>query len=491
MYFPSAHFRRWPRAVWIGCVLLAIPSLTKAQQDPGPRGGSAAAGGPFPGLNALEQSFFADASLRFQEVQSVTGSIPGEPSAGLGPTFNANSCAVCHAQPAVGGSSPGLKSPQSPLPNPQISLATLDGATNVVPPFITAEGPVREARFIATSHRLRAPLDGGVHGLYTVAGRTDAGGCDLPQPDFADELAHHNVVFRIPTPLYGLGLVEATPDSVLLANLAAQQAAKAALRIRGRFNTSGNDGTITRFGWKAQNKSLVVFSGEAYNVEQGVSNEVFPNERAASPGCVFNTSPEDATVLEQGGSTTGTAAQMSSDVVNFAAFIRLSAPPAPAALSASAQRGVQLFGSVGCSLCHSPTLSTGSSLYTGMSNYTYHPFSDFALHHMGSTLADGVNQGAAEADEFRTAPLWGVGQRLFFLHDGRTSDLLAAIRAHASPAAVCDSNSNAEAFRANGLEFLPAVQSQSCGSEANGVVANFNRLSPQDQQAILDFLRSL
>ena len=126
-----------------------------------------------------------------------------------------------------------------------------------------------------------------------------------------------------------------------------------------------------------------------------------------------------------------------------------------------------------------------------MSNYTYHPFSDFALHHMGSALADGVSQGGAGPDEFRTAPLWGVGQRRYFLHDGRTSDLLEAIRAHSSPGNVCSLTMAIERFRANGVNFLPAVQSESCGSEANGVIRNFEKLSPADQQSILDFLRSL
>jgi CxxC motif-containing protein (DUF1111 family) len=97
-----------------------------------------------------------------------------------------------------------------------------------------------------------------------------------------------------------------------------------------------------------------------------------------------------------------------------------------------------------------------------MGNLTYHPFSDFALHHMGSGLADGVNQGAAGPDQFRTSPLWGVGQRLFFLHDGRTASLVTAIAAHASP-----------------------------GSEANQVISNFNLLPVSDRQAIINYLRSL
>jgi CxxC motif-containing protein (DUF1111 family) len=471
----------------------ALPTITRAQQDPGPRGGPAAAGSPFPTLNGNEQAFFNQALARFAEVDSVSGTIPGEAGVGLGPTFNANSCVLCHAQPAPGGSSPGLNSPQNPVANPQVALATLDNATNTVPPFITANGPVREARFIAVSNQLFAALDGGVHGLYTIAGRTDANGCTLAQPNFVQQLANNNVIFRIPTPLFGLGLVENTPDSVLQTNLAANQGAKGALGIGGRLNTTGNDGTVTRFGWKAQNKSLLIFASEAYNVEQGVSNEGFTNERSAVSGCVFNTTPEDSSNITnpKNGSTEGTVSEMSSDVVNFAAFARLTAPPTPAAQSPSAQNGAKLFNSVGCVLCHSSSLTTAASPFTGMSNVTYHPYSDFALHHMGSNLADGINQGTAGPDEFRTAPLWGVGQRLFFLHDGRTSDLLQAIRAHMSPGNTCVINATYEQFLANGVYFQPFVQGFVCGSEANATITNFKLLSPSQQQDLLNFLRSL
>ena len=422
-----------------------------AQHDPGPRAGDAAAGGVLPGLSQELQSFFNDARVDFMEVDSVSGTISGEEGSGLGPTFNGNGCAQCHAYPAAGGS--------SPITNPQVGLAVLDGAKNTVPSFITTDGPVREARFIRNPD---GSLDGGVHGLYTIMGRTDAEGCTLAQPDFARQLANRNVIFRIPTPTFGLGLVEATPDSTLQANLSADRRIKSHLGIGGTLNSSGNDGTVTRFGWKAQNKSLMVFAGEAYNVEQGVSNEAFGNERAAAAGCVYNGSPEDATKMDDNGSPTGTAAALSSDLVNFSGFMRLSAPPTPAAMSASARNGANLFSSVGCALCHTSTLTTGMSKFTGMSNVTYHPFSDFALHHMGSRLSDGINQGAAGPDQFRTAPLWGIGQRVFFLHDGRTSDLLQAIQAHASN-----------------------------GSEANNVIRRFNSLNRSQMQDVLNFLRSL
>jgi len=461
------------------CLLVFLPGTLRGQKDPGPRGGPAGAGGAYPTLNPQELAFFSQTAMRFLEVDSVAGTIPGEDGSGLGPTFNGNSCAQCHAQPAVGGTSPGLNSPQNPIPNPQVALATLDGATNVVPSFITANGPVREARFVRNHN---GTPDGGVHGLYTISGRSDAVGCSLSQPNFAQQLAANNVIFRIPTPLFGLGLVEMTPDNTLRANLVSTISQKSQLGIGGAFNTSGNDGTITRFGWKAQNKSLLIFAGEAYNVEQGVSNELFPNERSAVSGCVYNGSPEDYTNIISdcdNVSTTGTASCMSSDVVNFANFMMLSAPPTPAATTPSTTNGSNLFNSIGCALCHSTTLTTGPSRFTGMGNATYHPYSDFALHHMGSVLADGVTQGAAGPDQFRTAPLWGVGQRLFFLHDGRTGDLLQAIQAH--------SDCNGQGGRGPSDN----ARTSNCSSEANAVINNFNGLSPSQQQDVLNFLRSL
>jgi len=232
-------------------------------------------------LNGNEQALFSQALQVLQEIDSVCGTIAGESGSGLGPTFNGNSCTQCHAQPAPGGSSPGLSSPQKSVQNPQIARATLDGATNTDPSFVTADGPMLEARFLKNTN---GTPDGGVHDLYTIQGRSDAPGCILAQPDFATALAQNNVIFRIPTPVFSLGLVEATPDQALIDNLNSTAKARAARGIAGSFNTSGNNGTITCFAWKAQNKSLLIFSGEAYNVEMGVANELFLNERSAVPG---------------------------------------------------------------------------------------------------------------------------------------------------------------------------------------------------------------
>jgi CxxC motif-containing protein (DUF1111 family) len=121
-----------------------------------------------------------------------------------------------------------------------------------------------------------------------------------------------------------------------------------------------------------------------------------------------------------------------------------------------------VFGNVGCSACHTRSLTSGPADVAALGNVTFQPYSDFAVHDMGDRLADGVSQGGAGGREFRTAPLWGVGQRIFFLHDGRTNDLVEAIAQHSSR-----------------------------GSEANQVVQNFNSLSGTDQQALVNFLRSL
>ena len=429
--------------------------------DPGVRGGPAGAGGPISGLSAGETTFFNEGLDRFVEIDSVLGKITGEAGVGLGPRFNLNSCVGCHAQPAIGGT--------SPLTNPQVGVANLDGATNTVPFFITTNGPVREARFIFKPDGTR---DGGVHDLFTITGRWDAEGCNISQPDFNAAAGNHNLIFRIPTPTFGGGLVEAIEDSAIVANMNSHLSTKKALGISGHPNTNGNDGTITRFGWKAQNKSLELFVSEAYNVEQGVTNEIFPNERDETPGCLFNGTPEDHTNF-----TATIPTGVPSDAAGFALFIRFLAPSTPAPATNSTAAGFNLFNHIGCALCHTPTLKTGPSSSSALSNKPVNLFSDLLVHHMGPGLADNIVQGNAGPDEFRTAPLWGLGQRIFFLHDGRTTDLLQAIEAHASSSEDCEDGTTPEGF--------------ACNSEADAVIQRFNALSQSQKQNILNFLRSL
>jgi len=433
----------------VGAVSSAIVAI-----DPGVRAG-AAAGGPIDGLSPGQLQYFAAGRDDFAEAEDVKD--------GLGPRMNLDSCAGCHSQPAAGGSSPAV--------NPQVAFATLDGGLDKVPPFLSADGPVREARFVTNRD---GSADGGVHALFTITGRSGADGCSMPQPDFATQLANRNVIFRIPTPVFGGGLIESIPDSAILANQAANAAAKSQLGIRGRANfhvagrtitgqtnANGNDGTVARFGWKAQNKSLLVFSGEAYNVEMGITNELFPTERDERAACQMAMLPND--VADPDAATP--LAGMSS-IERFSHYMRLLAPPVPSpdtpGGATSVATGRALFQSVGCAYCHTPSLTTGATAIAALRYQPVRLFSDLLIHDMGVGLADGVSQGEAGPREFRSAPLWGLGQRIFFLHDGRTTNLITAIRAHAST-----------------------------GSEANGVVNAFQQLSETQKQHLLNFLRSL
>jgi CxxC motif-containing protein (DUF1111 family) len=445
-------------------LLLGLGGLLQAQtfqpnaHDPGVRGGPAGAGGPIAGLTAGQSQFFTAGQADFQEVEAVAD--------GLGPRMNLDSCGGCHSQPAIGGTSPSV--------NPQVAFASQDGGTDGIPYFITADGPVREARFKYNPDGTR---DGGVHNTATITGRMGATGCSLAQPDFS---AHSNIIFRIPTPVFGAGLIEQIPDSAILDNQAANPSTKQQFGIRGRpnivvpgrtitgdTNNNGNDGTISRFGWKAQNQTLLVFSGEAYNVEMGITNELFQQEREQYSKCQYATVPNDVTDTEVMKTLDGLNA-----IEKFAFFQRFLAPPTPSpdtpGGATSISNGRSIFSDTGCALCHTPTLTTGNSTVQALRYQPVNLFSDLLVHAMGPALADDILQGGAQGDEFRSAPLWGLGQRIFFLHDGRTKDLIEAIRAHKS---------------AGDRNFGP--------SEANAVIDNFNQLSERAKQDLLNFLRSL
>jgi hypothetical protein len=499
--------------------LLAAPAL--GQQDPGVRGGTQNTAGmlqyrgiPIPHppvitpnpngamINSNELASFKEGIKRAGQLEStcdtcndVTDGSPvsGEldpifpqirtNSNGLGARHNADQCFLCHAQPALGGSggfivpNPGGAKPMPPE-NPQFRLVpNRFGKKNTVPSFEEQYGPIREVRF---KYKPDGTRDGGVHQLWVVTGidpRKDPtiANCSITQPDFAAQYQAGNLSFRIPTQMFGLGLIDAIQDREILARHDATAAQRVALGITGHPNRSGNDGTITRFGWKAQNKSLPMFAGEAYNVEMGITNEMFPTPTEEDPDCngTNKPAPNDVTRTDEGDADNKNfhnPLHLMADWMQFTLLMRfMDAPQPDPSPSPSAQRGRTVFNNVGCALCHTPQMQTapltGSAV---LDNRPVNLFSDLLVHHMGPGLADDIIQGQAGPDEFRTQPLWGVGQRLFFLHDGRSSDMLQAIYAH----------------RAAGSSQLPA-------SEANAVVNNFQNLPTADQQAVLDFLRSL
>jgi len=441
------------------------PTVPEAQRframDPGVRGGDPGAGGPIAGLTRRERALFEAGREEFEE--------PEEVADGIGPRMNLDSCVGCHSHPVSGGSSPAV--------NPQVAFAMKDGGMDSIPFFIKADGPIREARFKFNPDGTR---DGGVYNTFTITGRTEDGDCYLDQPDFEREFARNNLIFRIPTPLFGAGLIEQIPDGVILANQAANSNEKKRLgigghpnrsrpgHITGETNNNGNDGTIARFGWKAQNQSVLQFSGEAYNVEMGITNELFQSEREQALECQFARVPNNVTDTE----SIDTPAGGLNAIALFAFFQRFLAPPKPfedtPGSADSIGSGREVFARIGCALCHTPTLMTGDSTVEALRHQPVNLYSDLLLHNMGPGLADNIFQGQALGDEFRTAPLWGLGQRIFFLHDGRTSDLVVAIQEHRS-------RGNRKFKR----------------SEANAVVGKFNRLSENEKQDLLNFLRSL
>ena len=466
-------FKIGPATLSAGILLLSGISVATAQTDPGVRPGAingqpgATATQPLPVASVVTPAtgdptnainFFNDGLARIQ--------VQRDAASGLGPRYNFFQCSGCHAQPAIGGSST----------NGDIQAFGAVSAQDVTPSFITAGGPAREARFpfffnADGSVNTSAP-NGGVETIFTVSGAPGATNCSLPQPNFAAATAAGNIVFRIPTPLFGTGLLENLDDSTLIAVRVAAQGN--GMGISGTFNHNGNDGTIARFGWKAQNKSLLLFAGEAFNVEMGIANELFPQDRPLPEEEQQGGLPSSCLNLEQVGypeDTTNMGAAGSgvlSDVESVAQFMRLLAPPIPSTTTpggaTSIANGASLFSSVGCAVCHTPSINSTqpSHITSSLGNQTVAAYTDLEIHHMGTGLNDNVSQGSAGGDQFRTAPLWGLGQRIFFLHDGRTTNLLTAITAH-----------------------------RSSGSEANTVIANFSSLSASQQQDVLNFLRSL
>ena len=471
----------------------------------------------------------------FSTIASVVGTATNEPMVGLGPSFNAQSCLECHMVPAVGGTSPGtvtittiggtpttfsMPIAGTPAPlgptNPELFAESDDGASNSTPNFpaafslpgvttpgfhtVEVDGPTIEVRFVlplAPSGNIAGVGANGVGNLFTIQGRGDLpAGCSISQIKFVN-LPNGSISFRIPTPTFGLGFVESTPDPILIQNSQNLTASNTLGVVGGTFNTSGNDGTITRFGWKAQNKSLLIFAGEAENVEMGVTNELFPNERtwgatpiatSASPlvvpPCINNPGSPGPGYPEDEILGAGSVVLASSNAEEDSIFMLLNGAPSQcssagagvygnpnavcAAFNSNETAGQAVFSAIGCNLCHSPTLITGPSPNVSLSSVSYHPFSDFALHGMGG-LSDGITQGNARGDQFRTAPLWGLGQRLFFMHDGRDTDLRNAIQDHC----------------------ITTTSSTVPPSEACGAVGVFNGLSNTRQQQLLDFLRSL
>jgi len=334
-------------------------------------------GDPLPGLTADELALFEAGKAAFQETEAVED--------GLGPVFNEASCVACHLGPGVGGSTGRLET--------RFGRRNDSGGFD---PLATEGGSLLQDQAIGA-----------------VPGQTF-----LPEtvPDDANVVAK-----RRTTPLFGLGLVDATPDDELrsIAALQARVAPDVAGTVAVVPDLFSGKPRVGKFGWKNQNPTLLQFSADAYLNEMGFTSPKFPDESCPQGRCeqlVYNPRPD---LNDADGA----------DVQAFADFMSFLAPPPRARPVPESLIGGRVFLAIGCAVCHVPALVTGPSAVKALNRRVYHPFSDFLLHDMGS-LGDGIAQGAAGPLQMRTAPLWGMRAAPSLLHDGRATTPLQAVLAH-------------------------------------------------------------
>jgi len=371
-------------------------------------------GGPLPGLSELQLRAFQRGKEEFEQIETI--------ETGLGPVFNARSCNECHAHPVSGGSAPELEVAR------EIRIGRR--VNGVFDPLENLGGSDLQRRSLKE-------LDSS----FTVLGEVVP-----PEATFVSR--------RITQPLFGIGLMEAIPEREILRRADPKDHDRDGISGRPNYvlNPETQQVELGRFGWKAHISTLRVFSGDAYLTEMGITTPLFPHEKLPQgqpipPG--EDRHPED----ELGPEATGEA------IGNFFNFMRFLAPAPRREITPEVRRGGVLFRQIGCSDCHTPAMTTGNHPVPALRRQRVHLFSDLLLHNMGARLADGIEMGVAKGNEWRTAPLWGLSRRKFFLHDGRALTIRDAILAH--------------------------------GGEARRARGNFEQPAPGKRDALLAFLNSL
>ena len=322
------------------------------------------------------------------------------PQDGLGPLFNAPSCLSCHQVPVPGGmGAEGLGTVV------RVGRTTGTGFD----PLLGRGGPVARSHSVA---EFGVPC-GMQPGIPAGANVTSV---------------------RNAPALFGLGQLDAVADATIRAGAVAYSDG-----VHGRPNLIlGPNGAerIGRFGWKADTPTLEEFVAGAFRTELGITNPLAPDHLVAPAS-------------DCPGPPAGILGDDGVRVAAVIAFVAALDPPPPP--RAPDPRGQAVFGELGCAECHAPNVTPGGQVL--------HPYSDLLLHTMGPALDDGVVQGQATGRDWRTTPLWGLGQRVRFLHDGRARTIEAAIAAH--------------------------------GGEADVAVQKYRQLGERHRSALLRFLSSL
>ena len=364
-------------------------------------------GDPLPGVTPVELEEFRLGQEDFLEVETS--------DEGLGPAYNATSCAVCHSLPAIGGTG---------------HIAELRAARR---------GPRGE--FVALD-----PSGETLFHLFSVPSHS----CQPVIPPDATIFAR-----RVPIPLFGAGLVEAIPDETLLALEDPVDRNRDGVSGRAALVTDVASGVrrVGRFGWKSQHATLLAFSGDAYRNEMGITNDLFAQELAvgipADRMRVCDLIPE---VEDKRDPRTGRRG-----IDNFASFMKLLAPVGRGPVGEAAKAGEQIFGAIGCAACHTPSLETGPSGNPLFHHRQVPLFSDLLLHDVST--GDGIAQGVGAPEEIRTPALWGLRFRRPLLHDGSSATIEDAIGRHGNEAELARRGFEraAESDRAALLTFLRSL----------------------------------
>lgn len=332
-------------------------------------------GEPLQGLTSQQLAAFKAGKEDFVERET--------PGGGLGPIFNRDSCVACHSGPAVGGASP-------------INVTRFGKVTGgVFDPLTSLGGSLLQERAISPNGLEKVPTSANV------------------------------VAKRQTTPLFGLGLIEAIPDAVILKGVRTTAVDGVLGKASMVQDVASGKSLVGRFGWKAQQASLLAFAGDAYLNEMGITNRLFPTENAPNGNVTLLKQLDKVKDPED----TVDPATGKAGIDLLADYMRFLAPPPTQPVTASTAFGAKFFLDVGCTSCHTPSMTTGPSPVSALNNKTIFLYSDLLLHDMGS-LGDGIVQGAAGAREMKTPPLWGAAASEPYLHDGRARTLDEAIRAH-------------------------------------------------------------
>ncbi len=396
-------------------------------------------GAPLLGLaqDGSDLSVFATGQMNFKEIEKLPQ---------VGPVMNGVSCAGCHSQPAIGGGGlfiNEIRVRHNTQPGP-VHIFAVDnflrngpqtqGKTTIFPQGVEAE-PLG-CQITAPGCQL-SPCQQEEVAKTTFS--TDLATCDPTSADFRS--GDNCVVGRSALATFGDGLVEAVSDQTFerIAESEPPEIHGTVKMVTENFTKVAHVG---RFGWKDDHASLRGFSGDAYLNENGITNPDNPDEVSQ---CAANEKAYGLPLQDTGVEDT-TDADGRADIDRFSDFMRGLAPPPTLPQNASAQNGSRLFTSMGCAGCHTPSMTTASNpasfiapttgdvsisptLNNTLANQTFHPYSDFLLHDMGS-LGDGITSGAAGPTMMRTVPLWGLRAKSQFLHDGRAGDIPTAIKLH-------------------------------------------------------------